>query len=874
VSGNAWPHPELVTISFEPDGTSLNGYASNLFSAFNLKFGSTAAWQNVFLKAAQFWAQQTNLNFDVVTDNKGATGSGSYQQGDPGMGDIRIGGYNFNNPTLAQAYMPPPVNNFSIAGDVLFNTGQNFNNGCTYDLFSVAVHEIGHALGLYHSSVASSVLYSAYNGVKYNLDPDDVGGIRAIYSGGAARAQDRFDRAQSNGTLAAATDLTSAINGSSLTAVVTGLDVTTAADQDYYTFTAPAGSSGSFTVAVQSKDLSLLAPALTVYDANGNVLSSASGAGQYGATLARTVTGVTAGTKYYVKVAGADVSAFGTGAYALTLNFGTGPSLVVPLPNTQTLNGSPRQGGGGQASKVDEETLVNTYSAGAQQTDFLSPHSVAMDPLGNYVVVWTSAGQDGSGSGVYAQRYDMNGNPQGREFRVNTTTSGNQSNATVAMDALGDYVVTWQSQDASGTGIYARRFTPLGLLQGGEFRVNTTTAGDQRYPKAAMDALGNFVITWQSQGEDGSGWGVYARWYTTLGLPLGGGFRVNTTTAGDQQFASVAMDKLGNFVVAWQSQGQDGGGSGVYARQFGPLGLPLGGEFRVNTTTAGDQLYPTVAGDTLGNYVITWTSTGQDGSGAGVYARRYSLLGIPLGGEIRVNTTTANDQAYPSVAMDTTGNFFVTWSSYGQDGSGWGVYGRQFSALGTALGDEFAIHTTTAGDQKAATAAMDSLGHVVVVWSGNGPGDADGVFSQRFSVLLQDESSDVFDPNELPAEPGAAAPTAGPAAPPAPPPAALPAMTHPAAFLVWRTADFSPGGNLPGPLSALPSGNTVESAEDALGGSLRWDRAVEAYFRGRGRTEVAVESGGGDSWAADPDAADAEAVRDRGPGRDEWDDPR
>src|SRR5207248_1582136 len=136
---------------------------------------------------------------------------------------------------------------------------------------------------------------------------------------------------------------------------------------------------------VQSKDLSLLAPALTVYDANGNVLSSASGAGQYGATLARTVTGVTAGTKYYVKVAGADASAFGTGAYALTLNLGTGPSPAVPLPNTQTLNGSPRQGGGGQASKVDEETLVNTYTAGVQQTDFLSPHSVALDPLGNYV---------------------------------------------------------------------------------------------------------------------------------------------------------------------------------------------------------------------------------------------------------------------------------------------------------------------------------------------------------------------------------------------------------------------------------------------------------------------------------------------------------
>src|SRR5262249_53558444 len=63
VSGDQWSHPELITISFMPDGTNLGGSTSNLFSAFNAKFGSTAAWQNQILKAAQFWAQQTNINF-------------------------------------------------------------------------------------------------------------------------------------------------------------------------------------------------------------------------------------------------------------------------------------------------------------------------------------------------------------------------------------------------------------------------------------------------------------------------------------------------------------------------------------------------------------------------------------------------------------------------------------------------------------------------------------------------------------------------------------------------------------------------------------------------------------------------------------------
>src|SRR5260370_33419939 len=74
VSGYAWAHPELVTLSFVPDGTNLGGVGSNLFATFNAKFGSAATWQNQILKAAQVWAQQTNLNFAFVADNGADTG--------------------------------------------------------------------------------------------------------------------------------------------------------------------------------------------------------------------------------------------------------------------------------------------------------------------------------------------------------------------------------------------------------------------------------------------------------------------------------------------------------------------------------------------------------------------------------------------------------------------------------------------------------------------------------------------------------------------------------------------------------------------------------------------------------------------------------
>src|SRR2546421_7473617 len=81
-SGNAWPNPALITLSFMPDGTLINGKASNLVSSFNAKFGA-GAWQTTIERAAQTWAAQTNINFAVVNDNGAANGTGSNQQGDP-----------------------------------------------------------------------------------------------------------------------------------------------------------------------------------------------------------------------------------------------------------------------------------------------------------------------------------------------------------------------------------------------------------------------------------------------------------------------------------------------------------------------------------------------------------------------------------------------------------------------------------------------------------------------------------------------------------------------------------------------------------------------------------------------------------------------
>jgi len=324
------------------------------------------------------------------------------------------------------------------------------------------------------------------------------------------------------------------------------------------------------------------------------------------------------------------------------------------------------------------EFRVNTYTPLSQ----FNP-DVAADASGNFVVVWESDYQDGSNRGVFGQRYASSGVPLGADFRVNTFTTGEQGDPSVAVDSAGAFVVAWDSanQDGSGAGVFAQRFASSGSPLGPEFRVNTTTFAMQVSPSITSDGSGNFIVVWQGPTIGGLNPKAFGQRYAASGAPLGVEFRVNTTAPGYQFVPDVASDAAGNFVVVWYTDDAfTGGPQDAFGQRFASTGAPLGTEFRVNTTTTPVPWVPSVAMDSAGDFVVMWESP-HDGSLIGVFGQRFASTGAPLGTEFLVNTYTTADQSGPAVASDSAGRFVVVWRSDGQDGSGGGVYAQRYSMI-------------------------------------------------------------------------------------------------------------------------------------------------------------------------------------------------
>lgn len=398
------------------------------------------------------------------------------------------------------------------------------------------------------------------------------------------------------------------------------------------------------------------------------------------------------------------------------------------------------------------------------------PPAATMDANGDFVVVWQSWEDTGdlSGLGVYAQRYSANGTASGGPVLVNpfspgiqgTFAAGSQSRPSVAMDANGDFVVVWVTQDPDGveTGIRGRYFNAAANQWGPEFDIVTDSTSTPTNPSIAMDTRGDFVVVWQSFDQEplttgqSPSWGIFGQRYkidpnSADGVStVGGIFPVNTTTENDQVAPVVAMNASGQFVVSWvgynnvtESSGDSENGSekSVYARWFNAKGQAANPEFKVSTYDAGAQESPAIAIANNGDFVVAWQSINQEknqqGSGTswGVYYRQFHPDGSsPQIQEELVNVTTLGTQRFASVGMDqNTGNFVIAWQSMNleseKDQTSWSVFSRQYTYNkngSSPVTGEVRVNTWDKGPQILPAIAENAQGNFGIFWVGQSVG--------------------------------------------------------------------------------------------------------------------------------------------------------
>ena len=272
-------------------------------------------------------------------------------------------------------------------------------------------------------------------------------------------------------------------------------------------------------------------------------------------------------------------------------------------------------------------------------------------------------------------------------------------------------------------GLTARPYDAAGQPTGPD----VVFAGSPFAADVERDGAGNFVVV--RTASDGYSTGVFGERFDAAGAVITPTYLVNTYTGGGQDLPDVGVMSSGESLVAWHGHvGALGGFDDVYAQRYDASGAPAGPEFLVNAATSNNvSLRPSVIADGAGNWVVAWSATSPNG----VFARRYDAAGTPLAPPFQVNSYTTVFAAAPTLVPDGTGGFLVLWSGAGT-GDTQGVFARRYDATGSAVGSDFQVNTYTTGPQTTPSADFAGGGEFIIVWQYSGPAPGAAIQARRY----------------------------------------------------------------------------------------------------------------------------------------------
>jgi hypothetical protein len=239
-------------------------------------------------------------------------------------------------------------------------------------------------------------------------------------------------------------------------------------------------------------------------------------------------------------------------------------------------------------------------------------------------------------------------------------------------------------------------------LTGGPLANFGTSYGTQRESANASSANGNSVVVWNDNLQ------IKAQIIDPYGNYIDGTINITNSSLNESE-PTVAMDRNGDFVVAW-TETQPSGADTVKAEVFDPNGNPMIGEFMVAGGIGSDH-GAKVAMDGQGDFVVAYTRDGV-GTGSQVWASAYYSNGS-LRRQMIVGSQSFTDMSHPSVTMAPSGSFLPAGSFAIGYQSGNGVGLKQYDPSGNLLHSE---GVNVGWPSINPSVAMDYQGEVLVAY--------------------------------------------------------------------------------------------------------------------------------------------------------------
>ncbi|MCK4572672.1 T9SS type A sorting domain-containing protein, partial [candidate division WOR-3 bacterium] len=212
---------------------------------------------------------------------------------------------------------------------------------------------------------------------------------------------------------------------------------------------------------------------------------------------------------------------------------------------------------------------------------------------------------------------------------------------------------------------------------------------------------------------------IYKRRFNNNGTPVENEVMVNDLKGtNNQNRSAIDMNTAGNVVVTWLDYRIP---TGIYFQRLNILGGTLGENIRVDY---GDDPDVTVANDS--SFVITYQYSRT------IYYQMFTLGGDSIGPPARASDTTYNYRYRPSIDIDLSGNFVITW--YDNRNGNFDIYAQRFDSIGDTIGVNFRIDDDLGtSEQSYPAVAVSSGGRFIITWHDYRNGDFD-IFGQVYNA--------------------------------------------------------------------------------------------------------------------------------------------